>query len=442
MKKINYQSITELVHVYDNLRKPVNSVERKERIKNKKQSDLYPYYGATGQVDLIDDYLIDGEYVLVGEDGAPFLDPFKNKSYIISGKVWVNNHAHILKAIDGRAHNAFICYYLNFFNYNGYVNGSTRLKLTKNRLEQIPVPVFNFEEQKKIVKKIDALFAEIDAAIAEIKTIQKQLELYKQSVLNAAIRGLLVPQDPKDEPAFVLLEKIRAEKDLLIKAGKLKKEKILPTINLNDIQFELPRGWEWTRLGTITISSTYGSSTKTYKEYQGLPVLGMGHIQNCDIDYSKLKYLPKEHDEFPELLLESGDLLFNRTNSAELVGKCAIYKGLNDSTSFASYLIRLRFSKVFVEPEFIAAIINSSYGRAWVRSVMAQQVGQANVNGTKLAQLLIPLPPFEEQQRIVAMMQKTISLINITQQKIMKLNQSKLIFKQALLKHAFEGKLI
>ena len=95
MSKWNYVPLTETADICDTLRKPINSKERAGRIAGKTQAELYPYYGATGQVGYIDDYLIDDEYVLLGEDGAPFLDAFANKAYIISGKAWVNNHAHI-----------------------------------------------------------------------------------------------------------------------------------------------------------------------------------------------------------------------------------------------------------------------------------------------------------------------------------------------------------
>ena len=112
----------------DSFRKPVNASERSEL-----QGDI-PYYGATGQVGWINDYLTNEHLVLLGEDGAPFLDYEKNKAYIINGKAWVNNHAHILKSFYGENSNLYLMHYLNVFNYHGYVNGSTRLKLTQESL--------------------------------------------------------------------------------------------------------------------------------------------------------------------------------------------------------------------------------------------------------------------------------------------------------------------
>ena len=179
----NVVPITEAVDICDIFRKPINSSERASRIKGKEQSELYPYYGATGQVGFIDDYITDGEYVLLGEDGAPFLDVFSNKAYIISGKTWVNNHAHVLRS---KTNNKFLCYYLNSFNYKGYVSGTTRLKLTQAEMKRIPVPVPPLSEQGRIVSRIEELFSQLDAGVETLKKTKAQLSVYRQAVLKEA----------------------------------------------------------------------------------------------------------------------------------------------------------------------------------------------------------------------------------------------------------------
>jgi type I restriction enzyme S subunit len=125
----------------------------------------------------------------------------------------------------------------------------------------------------------------------------------------------------------------------------------------------------------------------------------MGNLQHGELDLSALKYLPSDRSEFPKLLLRDGDLLFNRTNSAELVGKTSVYRGNPPHCSFASYIVRVQLNGMI--PEFLAAFINSIFGRRWIKSVVSQQVGQANVNSTKLRALSVPLPPLDEQQIIV-----------------------------------------
>ncbi len=145
----------------------------------------------------------------------------------------------------------------------------------------------------------------------------------------------------------------------------------------------------------------YGSSAKATEDDAGVPVLRMGNLTTSgDILADNLKYLPSSHDEFPRLLLTRGELLFNRTNSAELVGKTAVYQGQPSPCSFASYLIRV-VMQPSVLPKLVAAYINGPPGRDWVRTMISQQVGQANVNGTKLKALSLPIPPLNEQRRIV-----------------------------------------
>ena len=183
----NVVSLVEAVEICDNLRKPINSKERNERISGKAISELYPYYGATGQVGYIDDYITDGEYVLLGEDGAPFLSAFATKAYIISGKTWVNNHAHVLRS---KTNNKFLCYYLNSFNYKGYVSGTTRLKLTQASMKQIPVPVPPLPEQERIVARIEELFSELDKAVETLKKTKALLAVYRQAVLKEAFEGV------------------------------------------------------------------------------------------------------------------------------------------------------------------------------------------------------------------------------------------------------------
>ena len=145
------------IKVLDQYRRPVNSNERKERIA--KATIKYPYYGATGQTGEIDEYLLDGQHVLIGEDCAPFLDKYQDKAYIVNGKFWVNNHAHILNSKC----NEFLCFYLNTFDYHQYVSGTTRLKLTQKDLKRIPYPVLSEHIQKQISQSIIKAIKPLDS---------------------------------------------------------------------------------------------------------------------------------------------------------------------------------------------------------------------------------------------------------------------------------------
>jgi type I restriction enzyme S subunit len=166
----------------------------------------------------------------------------------------------------------------------------------------------------------------------------------------------------------------------------------------------------------------------------------MGNIADGNLSLEKLKYLPKAHEEFPELLLQTGDLLFNRTNSAELVGKTAVFRGTPMPCSFASYLIRVRLCDGCL-PDMIAYYINSVFGRAWIASCVSQQVGQANVNGTKLQAFAVPLPPLAEQTRIVAEVERRLSLVEELEMSVSANLQRALRLRQSILQKAFAGEL-
>ena len=147
--------LEQIAKILDNYRKPINSNERSKRVIGKTKEELFPYYGATGQVGYIDDFIIDGNYLLLGEDGAPFLDKYAVKAYPIIGKCWVNNHAHILEPLCDFE---YLMFYLNQIDYKNYVNGSTRLKLTQSDMRSIEILLPPTSEQKRISKKLNALF--------------------------------------------------------------------------------------------------------------------------------------------------------------------------------------------------------------------------------------------------------------------------------------------
>ncbi len=230
--------------------------------------------------------------------------------------------------------------------------------------------------------------------------VQKLREL----ILQLAVQGKLVPQNPSDEPAAVLLEKIKEEKERLIKEGKIKKSKKLPPVDVGEMAFDLPQGWEWVRLGETAKIIEYGTSHKSVDAGETVPVFRMNNIQNGQITFNNLKYVPESIKDLPRLYLEFNDILFNRTNSYELVGKTGIFKAENNNKyTFASYLIRVSLFYDYLNPEFVNISMNSCYFRqTQIEPEITQQCGQANFNGTKLKNSIIPLPPLNEQHRIVA----------------------------------------
>lgn len=283
----------------------------------------------------------------------------------------------------------------------------------------------------------------------------------KNSILQWAIQGKLVPQDPNDEPASVLLDKIRQEKERLIKEKKIKRdknasiiyrgednsyyEKILATGEVKcideEIPFEIPVGWKWCRLRDVIYPPKYGTSSKSLS-YGDVPVLRMGNIQDGKVVYDKLVFSNNVEDN-RKYILQDGDLLFNRTNSAELVGKTAIFKG-NRHVIYAGYLILLRPIKT--NSEYLNYIFSSPYVRSYCKEVKTIGVQQCNINAEKISQLLVPIAPFEEQMRIVDKIKEVLPSVDkysISQYNLDSLNVSlSECLKKSILQEAIQGKLV
>lgn len=177
---MKFVRLEEIVDILDGMRVPINSAERAKR------KGTVPYYGATGQVGTIDKAIFNETLILLGEDGVPFFDPTKHKAYEISGPSWVNNHAHVLRAKSELVVQRYLLHFLNQFNYAGYVNGATRLKLTQGDMRRIPILLPSLEEQQEIVEKLDRAFAEIELLKAQIKVGKDYANALRQSILNSA----------------------------------------------------------------------------------------------------------------------------------------------------------------------------------------------------------------------------------------------------------------
>ena len=248
-------------------------------------------------------------------------------------------------------------------------------------------------------------------ALPALTTRPNQIKQLRQTILNLAVRGKLVPQDPSDEPASELLKRIAKERTDLVRRKEIRREDALAPIQPGEMPFEVVPTWTWARIGDVVLFTQYGTSQKSNPSDHGIPVLTMGNIQDGLVVSNNEKRIPDTSEELPALYLRKFDLLYNRTNSAELVGKTGIYLDENDTTTFASYLIRLRPSLTSSNPQFLNTAMNTTQFReTQILPLIKKQTGQANVNGTALKNMLIPLPPLAEQHRIIAKVDELMAL--------------------------------
>ena len=260
----------------------------------------------------------------------------------------------------------------------------------------------------------------------------------RQKILDLAIHGKLVPQDPNDEPASVLLERIRAEKERLIKEGKIKKgKKSAKTSDKPHYPYELPKGWEWTTVGEISQSILYGVS-ESAKSHGAYKLLRITDIQNNFVNWETVPFTDYDESKAESYLLKDGDILFARTGAT--VGKSYLVNSLQENAIYASYLIRVQtYNQVL--PEFVKYFFESGY--YWSQILCnSVGIGQPNVNGTILANLMLPIPPITEQKRIVKELTKWLSIIDKIDRGKENLQDAIKHAKSKILDLAIHGKLV
>ncbi|MCD6047074.1 MAG: hypothetical protein K0S08_721 [Gammaproteobacteria bacterium] len=457
-------SIESICEILDSQRIPVNNAERSARITGKKSSQLYPYYGATGKVGEIDDFIFEGEYVLVGEDGAPFLEPAKSKAYIATGKFWVNNHAHILKS---HTSNKYLCHYLNLFNYADFVTGTTRLKLNQAALKTIPVVFPPLNEQKRIVAKIEELFSELDNGIAALKTAREQLKVYRQAVLKHAFEGKLTAKwreenADKLETPEQLLARIQKERNARYqqqleewkaamqeweakgRAGKKPCKPNKPTEIRelqNDILPPLPKGWCWVEYDGICEQIRNGISAKPCGE-AGAKIFRISAVRPMEFNLEDIRYLKNEDGQFDKYFLGKGDLVFTRYNGTrDYVGVCAEYHG--DGTHlYPDKLIQTRVAVKFISPSYLEKAINCGGSRRYIELRIRTTAGQAGISGEDIKSMPIPVCSAEEQKIIEEHIAEQLSHIASMNAEIGSGIVRAEILRQSILKKAFSGQLV
>jgi len=376
--------------IYDNLRKPINSQERAARIAGKNPKELFPYYGATGQVGFIDDYLSDGEYILIGEDGAPFLDYNKDVAYLINGKCWVNNHAHILLS---NFNNKFLLYYLNQVNLKDFVSGTTRLKLTQSSLKQIPVKIAPLPEQRAIVSKIELLFSELDNAVSNLKQAKDKLEIFRQSVLKKAFEGKW------------------------------------NSVELNKICDKIQDGSHFSPQNQIL-----------YKKDGFYPYITSKNIRNNYLDLKNVAYVDSEFHEsiYKRCNPEFGDVLL--TKDGVNTGNVCI-NTLTVPFSLLSSVCLLKPNRKLMDNHFLSYYIQSPTG---FRKIIGKMTGTAikRIILKKIKEATIPLPPLKEQQEIVQEIETRFSVADKLAESIDESLLKAEALRQSILKKAFDGELL
>ncbi|WP_312792858.1 restriction endonuclease subunit S [Diaphorobacter nitroreducens] len=422
----------DVVEVLDSLRKPVTKEDRKP--------GPYPYYGASGIVDYVSAYIFDEPLVLVGEDGAKWGAGDKT-AFPVCGKSWVNNHAHVLRPLRAALADMYLVSYLTARDLSEFITGMTVPKLNQARLISIPVALPPLSEQSRIVTRVEALMRLCDAleAKGQLEATQhaqlvstllgtltasttpeelaanwqrvaqhfdllldrpEAIDALEQTLLQLAVRGLLVPQDPTDEPASALLQKIRTEKDRLIATGQIKRDKPLPPITDEEKPFELPVGWEWVRVGDVVeLLNGYAFKSEWFKP-AGVRLLRNVNISHGHVDWSVPVMLDaiaaKSYEQFA---LRAGDIVLSLDRP--IISTGLKYAVIRDSD--LPCLLLQRVARLTA-----CACLSSEFLQLWLKSDLfvgtidpGRSNGVPHISTKQVAGLAFALPPLAEQSRIV-----------------------------------------
>ena len=324
------------------------------------------------------------------------------------------------------------------------MKGAANVSLSMKDIANVEFPLPPIERQKELADLFITLQENQKKLAAES---EKQLEYTKQlrqNILQDAIEGKLTAdwraQHPviKGNPDYdseALFEKIqKGEVSPSLQPAKPSSATPSAVDTPATPPFEIPEGWKFVKLGEICEGFMYGTSNKSVSSGK-CPVLRMGNIQNGKIDWEKLVYT-NDSEEIEKYKLKKFDLLFNRTNSREMVGKTAIFES-DENTIYAGYLVR--FHPIISNSYFINFILNSKTHREWCNAVKTDALGQSNINAEKLKNFIAPLPPLKEQEEIVnkveSLLAKATELENQIQER--KILSEKLAF--GIIKEKLEG---
>ena len=386
----------EVVDILDSMRRPITKADRKP--------GPYPYYGASCIQDYVADYIFDEPLVLLGEDGAKW-GRGDNSAYRISGKTWVNNHAHVLRPLGGVKHD-YLVHVLCISDLTSFVTGTTVPKLNQARMCGIPIPLPPLAEQKRIVAKIEELLPYIDRyekAWSKLEDFNKRFPGDMQkSLLQMAIQGKLVDQRPEEGTGEELYRQIQSEKQRLIKSGKIKKEKPLPEITPDEIPFDIPESWKWVSfLSVVDIATNLVSPTGHENDRHIAPdniEKGTGRLLDSRT-VAEDKVVSSNHQFF------KGQLIYSKIRPLLRKVVIAPFDGL---CSADMYPLNTKLDASFLLFYMLSDAFNLQIAKA-----MSSRVKMPKINQEELSRVLLPLPPLAEQKRIVAKLKELLPLCEL-----------------------------
>lgn len=388
----------------NHIRVPLSSTQRGDmKVKQ------YDYYGASGVIDKVDDYLFDGENILIGEDGANLLTRSKTLAFIAKGQYWVNNHAHILHPKKG-----CIKYFqalLESLDYTPLIVGSAQPKLTQDALMNIFIVVPPQKEQEKIAEFLDHQTQVIDALVAKKKALIEKLQLQRQAIINEAVTKGLHSDAPMKDSGIEWLG-------------------------------EIPAHWEVSKIKYhLSLKGRLGWKGLKADEYveSGYGFLSTPDIKDNVINYSKINFITEErYNESPEIMLENEDVLLVKDGST--LGITNIIKELPFPCTVNSSIGILRImNKETLLSDYLLYLLRTSFIQNVVNLLKAGQ-GVPHLFQKDIKNFDLLIPPYDEQVSIAAEVEKNTKLINTGIHKLTQQIEKLKTYRQTIISEAVTGK--
>ena len=376
-----YKKLGEVCEILDSQRRPIT--------KGKRESGAIPYYGATGVLDYVKDFIFDEKLVLLGEDGAKWGAGDKS-SFIISGKSWVNNHAHVLRLKQSILIDEILVYYLNFSNLQSYITGVTVPKLNQERMRSIEIPVPPLSEQQGIVSYLDSAFAQIDELKAKAEKQLSEAKALFQKALSKAM-------EPKE-------------------------------------------GWEEKTLKGLTTKIGSGATPKGGKKVyigEGTSLVRSMNVHNNEFKYKDLAHINKDASTQLDCVeLKPKDVLFNITGAS--IARCCIVPDNILPARVNQHVSILRPITDIISPQFLCLVLlSASHQKELLAIGVAGSTRQA-ITKSDLENHVIKIPSLSDQHRIVTYLDTFSEKVKSLEANLNKVTAECAALKQSILRQVFE----
>jgi type I restriction enzyme, S subunit len=365
-----HKKFSEVTESFDGLRVPLNKSQRD------KIDGPYPYFGASGQIDTINDYKFDGRYLLIAEDGENLRSRKKPIAFIVDGKFWVNNHAHVVSTREEISMN-YLCYYVNALNIMDYARDQvTRPKLRKSDLDNISIRFPDLNTQSKIVEKLDYILGKFEDKKKAIQDLHDDIAHNFYFLNNKFLRKKLIELMRLDDPPWKV-------------------------VNFEELCESIQPGF-----------------AEGKKNVEGGTIhLRMNNIgTNFELNLDLLRKISASPQNLEKYKLQGGDIIFNNTNSSKLIGKSAIFTR-GETCLYSNHLTRIRPNAKLAVSEWILFYLRTRWLKRDFEHMCNKWINQAAIKTKKIKKLQIPLPSLDTQKEIVNDLRRVSSIMTAIKEK-------------------------